>query len=414
MKNFFNGNIVYLINRRLCICQFTGIKVFVFLFMFSGWLFSQNTNPQKEKLNPLLWQEFEGDRYFKPFVILEAWVTYSMNERTVENQYADRVDISLRRIRFGGIGSPYPWLRYCLQLSMDRLGEDSFASTKGSYQGLDVWNAFVTAKLSKKSDLLNLHLGYFWPQISREYSTVAWSQGSFDRTRANWYLRRFMTGKGNGIETGIALGGLKNYNGFGFSYRIGTFEPKAYSGFEYSSRLYTGHVLFTFGQPEQNAYKYRLSGNSWRSRKGVSLGVGASSQTNGALNDSVYFDSSNSFGTDILVSYTGFRLDAEYFRFYRSASGFDDFNGTEWHVRLGYSFVAGNKYFEPVITYDKFEGWGAKSVYKYIGDDYTVDVGVNWYLNKEKLKLSAHYLVQSGSVSPNTGDYFGLGCQLKL
>ncbi|GAF05629.1 porin [Saccharicrinis fermentans] len=406
----------YLINKkkRRHASGRTGLMVLVFMAHLCTAGFSKNGASSEDISHLRAWNQWQADKCFRPWVVMEAWATYSINEEQGDRTYANRGDISLRRLRFGGSGSPYSWLRYSLQLSMDRIGEDPFASTKGSYQGVDIWNAYMTAKLSPKHDLLNLHVGYFWAQISREYSTVAWTQGSFDRTRANWYLRKFLTGKGNGIESGMALGGQKNMNGFGFSYRVGTFEPTQSMEAQHPARLYTSHLIFSLGDLEQDSYKYRLRGNDWGKRKGISLGLGASSQAAGMSNDSVCFDSSYAWGMDILFCYSGFRLDGEYFKLKRTAEGYGHFNGKEWHIRFAYNLMLGHEFFEPVLTYDRFEGSGSKSVYNYVGDDHTLDVGVNWYLNKERFKLSVHYLVQEGSVASNTGDYLGLGFQWKL
>ncbi len=389
-------------------------------YVLSGFLFisltvtAQEPDKQIENKSKSPFLEVNKEKMFKPVVALETWATYSIGEEKGGEGYADRGDISFRRFRFGASGSPYSWLSYNFQLHLDRLGEDAYASTKGSYGGIGIWNAYITAKLLKESDLLYLHAGYYWAAISREFNTSAWSQGAFDRTRANWYMRTFITGTGNGIESGIGLGGLKNFNRFGIGYRIGSFEPQAYASSKYASRLYTGHLLFSFGDPEQTTYKYRLPGNHWRKRKGITLGLGASTQANGKLTDTTFFDKSTAYGSDILINYKGLRIDGEYFIFTRKAAGVENFDGTQWHVRAGYSFIIGNKFIEPVITYDKYSGEGAKSLYKYFGDDNTLDIGVNWYLNKDNLKLSLHYVVQDGSVSSNTGDYLGFACQFKL
>jgi hypothetical protein len=281
--------------------------------------------------------------------------------------------------------------------------------------GIDIWNAYITAKLSKNSELLNLHAGYFWAAISRQYNTSPWAVGSFDKTRSGWYLRYFMTGKGNGIESGLALGGLKNFDNFGISYRVGRYEPAAFESSQHASRLYTGRVMLSFGDPEEKSYKYMLSGNQWTKRNGVTLGFGASTQADGVVNDTTYFSSNAAYGADILINYGGLRIDAECYKMKRKADGFDDWDGTEWHVYAGYTFLYKKKRFiEPAVCYEKCKGEGEKALFKYVGDDYTLDIGINYYLNKSNLKLALHYVMQDGSMSSNVGDYLGLACQFKL
>jgi len=366
-------------------------------------------NSQEKPTLPVL-SEPNTENLFKPFVVMETWATHSFNKAN----HANRTDISVRRLRFGASGKPYAWLSYQLQLHADRLGTDNYAATKGKYIGVDIWNGYLTAKLLPKSELLYLHAGYYWSAISREYNTIAWTQGSFDRTRANFYMRHFITGKGNGVESGMGIGGLKNFNGLGISYRLGSFEPEAYTSNKFHSRLYTAHILFSFGQPEMTKYKYRLAGNHWQNRKGITLGLGGSSQYNGQLNDSLYFKRSYALGADLLANFKGFRVDAEYFLFERYAVQLTSYYGRQWHIRTGYSFKINNTYVEPAVTFDRYDGTGNKMLYKYIGNDYTLDIGLNWYINHEKLKLSVHYLMQNGTASPKNGDYIGTALQLKI
>ena len=354
------------------------------------------------------------EKAFKPNIAFETWGTYNIAKGENASETANRFDVSFRRLRLGASGNPYPWLNYTFYFYMDRQGEDDYAFTKGSYGGIGIWNAFITAKLFKDSDLLNLHAGYFWAAVSREYNTSPWAVSSYDKTQTAWYLRNFVTGKGNGIESGIALGGLKNFEGFGMIYRIGTYEPQKYISAEKGSRLFTGRIMFSIGEPEQNNYKYMLSGNQWGKRKGVTFGFGASTQSNGALTDTSFWNNSSTFGADILIDYKSLRIDGEYFFLKRTAGYMNNFNGTEFHFRGSYLINFHKTFVEPSFTYQKYDGDGNKSLYKYIGIDETYDFGVNWYLDKQKLKLALHYVLQQGSLSAGLGDYIGVACQIKL
>ena len=157
-----------------------------------------------------------------------------------------------------------------------------------------------------------------------------------------------------------------------------------------------------------------LSGNQWRKRNGVTLGFGGSSQGKVNASDAVFFDKSFTYGSDILINYAGLAISGEYFEMKREAGGYDDFKGKEWNITAGYNFIIGSTFLEPSFTYEKYKGEGAKALYKYIGDDKTYDIGINWYLNKDKLKLAAHYVNQAGSTSSNVGDYLGLALQFRL
>jgi hypothetical protein len=380
-------------------------------------LLSMNTpltsGAQDAKSETFSFTTFQKDKAFSPIVGVESWFTYSMNEEKSGVEYANRTDASFRRLRFGAKGSPYSWLSYEFEFNLDRLGEDPYASTKGSYGGLDVWKAYITVKLTK-DELLNLHAGYYWAAIARDFNTSPWAVSSFDKTRSDWYLRNFMTGKGNGIESGIGFGGLKNYDGFGFSYRVGAYSPAAFNSKEHANPLLTGRFMLSFGDPEQKTYKYTLGGNHWNKRNGVTIGFGGSTMGKAELSDGTIYNNSKAYGSDILASLGGFKIEGEYYKMKREATGYDDYEGTEWYVRCGYNIPVKGTFVEPTFTYDSYKGEGEKILYKYIGDDKSFDIGVNWYLNKDKLKLAFHYVNQKGSTSSNIGDYLGMALQVKL
>jgi len=368
---------------------------------------------QSETGKPFLFSNFQKDKAFETELNIESWLTYSMNESKNGIDYADRADISFRRIRAVAKGEPYSWLQYELEMDLDRLGEDPYASTKGSYCGIDLWKAYVTVKLSK-SELINLHLGYYWAAISRDFLTSPWSISSFDKSRADWYLRYFVTGKGNGIENGLGFGGLKNYSHWEISYRLGAYSPEAFTSGEHANPLIAGRLMLSVGDPEQTKYKYLLCGNHWNKRNGITVGFGFSTIGKTNIDDNILLNYSSSYGTDLAASMGHFKIEAEYFRMKRSANGYTDFSGDEWLLRCGYNIPVKGTLIEPTITGERYMGKGAKELFKYIGDDLTIDVGVNWYLNKDKLKLAVHYVNQQGSCSPNVGDYLGMAFVFRL
>lgn len=368
---------------------------------------------QSEKNNTFTFTEFQKDKAFQPVVAVESWLTYTMNAGNEDADYTNRASASFHRLRFGAKGSPYSWLSYAIEFSLDRLGEDPYSAVRGSYNGLDIWKALVTAKLSK-NDLLHLHAGYYWAAISLDYTTSPWAVSSFDKPRSDWYLRNFMTGKGNGIETGIGLGGLKNFDGFGINYQLGAFAPSAFHGTEHANPLLTGRVMFSFGDPEQKTYKIRHSGNHWNSRNSLTIGFGGATIGEVDNGSNIAFDRANAYGADISATKGGFKVEAEYYKMNREYSGSPDFEGTEWFVRLGYNIPFKGTFVEPSVSYDHYEGEGESSLFRFIGDDATFDAGVNWYLNRDKLKLSLHYLNQHGSISENLGDFIGMALQVRL
>ncbi len=386
----------------------------VSLFLLSLTAKAQKNTSQQSEEQGLLLSKYHAQKAFKPFIAAEAWGTYNIGKSNADPETDSRFDTSLRRLRFGASGTPYPWLKYVFQFYADRLGEDNNAFTKGSYGGISIWSAYISARLLKGSDLLHFHAGYYWTAISRQFNTSPWAVGSFDKTRADWYLRYFIAGKGNGTESGFGIGGLKNYTNFGISYRIGTYEPDAYASDKYADRLYTGRLMLSFGAPEQKQYKYMLSGNQWGKRRGVTVGFGASSQNNGQLTDTTYWDNSRAYGTDILINYDGLRIDGEYYRMKRSAPNTTDFDGTEFHLYIGYNIPVKKTLLEPSFTYEKYKGEGNSDLFSKTGDDITYDIGANWYLDGQRLMLSLHYVIQKGSISAALGNFIGTAIQIKL
>lgn len=349
----------------------------------------------------------------KPIIAIETWGVSSFGQTTESEGYSNRNDLLFRRFRIGAKGNPYAWFSYTFQLNLDRFGEGVYTPIKGSYKGIGVWNAYVTIKVLKKSELLNVHLGHYWAAVSREFNTSPWAVGSFDKFRSDWFLRNFVTGEGNGITNGAGLGGLKNFEKLGISYRAGVYEPTEFENAKDVGRLYTLRLMLSLGDAEQKKYSYMLLGNQWRKRKGITLAFGSSTLHGAILNDSVVLKKSTSLGVDLLVDYVGFRFDAGYYRMHRTSDYSNAFDGNEWHVRLGYSLLIWNRYLEPVISYDQYEGFGSSLLYNFVGNDKTLDVGVNCYLNKDKMKVALHYLVQGGSLS-KTRDYIGLALQYRL
>jgi hypothetical protein len=98
----------------------------------------------------------------------------------------------------------------------------------------------------------------------------------------------------------------------------------------------------------------------------------------------------------------------------RTAKNVDDFDGSEFHIQNAYSIPLKKTFIEPSFTYEKYEGTGNKALFKQIGDDETYDIGVNWYLDGQKIKLSLHYILQEGSISEAIGDYIGTAFQIRL
>jgi hypothetical protein len=77
----------------------------------------------------------------------------------------------------------------------------------------------------------------------------------------------------------------------------------------------------------------------------------------------------------------------------------DDHFSQTGHIRAGYNLALKQRYFlEPVFMVMQFSGASdlagqakAKALGAYSGSETTFDAGINWYLNKSRLKLMLHY-----------------------
>lgn len=362
--------------------------------------------------------------FVQPFASLQLWAVYTMDEQLQLEENGplegveDRLNFLTRRARIGFKGKPYKCLSYLLNIQYDNLGKDRFGAIRGSVNSgsLGILDAFVTYKLSNRTDLFHLTAGYFHPQFSRECITGDMNVNAFDKSPLQGYVRGHITGKSYGRTTGINLGGTQQFGIFSMGYNVSvcnnntTASDATETAGRFWSPLLVNRVTFSIGDPDKKSYSMMYETNNYfNSRKGITVGFNSSRQGH---TDSF---SSNTFaGVDLLANYAGLTLDAEGARLSRRVEG-QTYEMTTWQIRAGYNIIIARKIFvEPVATFMHFEGeTGAPEE----GVEEMVDVGLNWYLNKKNLKLSLHYVKQTGSgnngytdgVTFKKGDFFGCG-----
>ena len=91
----------------------------IFLISLTPLKAEETDNSISAKTSPFL--EVNKGKMFTPVVAIESWATYSMGAEKSGVEYADRADVSFRRLRFGACGNPYSWLKYSFHLQLDRL-----------------------------------------------------------------------------------------------------------------------------------------------------------------------------------------------------------------------------------------------------------------------------------------------------
>jgi hypothetical protein len=343
---------------------------------------------------PLTLNSFE--KSVVPFIGIQAWNTLSNDNRidgeAVDNRYA----VYFRRARIGLKGRPVERLYYNIHLSADCLGKDQYLSSRGSSNSgtIKIWSAYATYRLSASSEWLNLTTGYMLPHMSRESTTSPWAMSSLDKSETSCYLRRFATGKNNGISSGLNFGGtgslgqklsacynvavISNMNG-------GTTQGKEYAP------LFLGHAFITFGAPERKSYKYTTADNVLNNNSFVSVGVGGSYQ-----DECDFFEKNTTISTDLKVNLKGFHFVGEYNKMKRKSTV--TYEASAFLIRSGYNIDWNHTgILEPTVCYRTFSGDdNGKEAIFFTGEDNQWDIGLNWWLNTKKIKLNVHYLINSG------------------
>ncbi len=388
---------------------------------------------------------FGDGKELEIFFMNQLWGVYTMDRVEGTTKYDNRMDFFLRRSRVGFQGKINEDLSWRVWFAYDNVGLDPHtALAKNNNIGLVgvntnnqqfyLWDAFFTYALHKK--WANITVGYFRPQVGRESITAGFEVNSFEKALTNFYPRQHLVGTGPGRETGVNIGGLYNdeKGKWGINYNFGVFNTDKFSsGSGGDNLLYTARVALSLGDPEMKKYGMGYKVNYFGKRNGITFAVnyayqGRSKDTNTFpladttkwTNTSIQFKSNQLIGFDILANYKDFTFNAEYDELKRE---FDvsslNYKDKVWHVRAGYNFTLPNKtILEPAITYSEWKG-DATSL-NGNGKFKVTDIGLNWYIKQNNLKLNLHYVNQDGSKksayttngTDKAGDYIGVGLQL--
>jgi len=359
----------------------------------------------------------------RPFAMVQLWSLGSLNHRLAADTpkgeaVDDRLSFYARRARVGFRGRPYKNFSYVLQLFYDNLLRDPSIGTRGASNttaNLGVFDAFITWKV-KGNEMLNITSGFFRPQIGRESITSAWAVSSLEKSWSQFYTRQVVVGRGNGRTVGLNVGGLKKW----FHYNVGIFNTPGFTKVKWSP-LFVGRVAFTVGDPEMKKYKLGYQTNYYGNRKGITLALASSQQ-----GETDQFLSSSTYSVDLLLNYQHLNINGEVTALRREmAAVAETQTGTTGYLRASYNIPVSTGVLEPSLMFSFFEGNAANIVGAgmFAGSDNTLDIGMNWYLNKHKLMLLLHYVNQYGSGVNNymdettgfqRGDYMGLGLNFIL
>ena len=365
----------------------------------------------------------------------QLWGAYTRNVNDVPSTDS-RADLFLKQGRVGVKGQAIPRLTYSTIFAFDNLGKDLFTGSLGSAQAttnatFQLYDLNMTYALD--STFANITFGYFRPQSGHENIAPDAGVNSLDKGLTSMYLRSFLTGRTSGRETGVNIGGFYGSKFVGVAYNLGAYDPTQalIAGTDGGSRkwhpLAVGRLAVSIFQADMLSYRLIPEINFFGQRKGITFGghysyQGATDETwdtsavkydavkktySGAVKYVGGFQKNGSFGGDFVANFMGLNVDGEYDVMSRSVNGISyhgdlvkapaaNFKDRVYHIRAGYDIpLPKDQFLEPALMYTEFTGDAASVLYPN-GDDRIIDAGLNWYLNKNNLKIALHYINQSG------------------
>lgn len=387
--------------------------------------------------------DFGGGRSLMLSQRLQLWTVYTCGARDADGRsLEDRADLYLRRGRIGLSGYLHPRVFSRIWLDFSNLGKEPETGTPGTAQSesndrFQVWDAFLRWRARPGGP--DLTFGYFRPPVGRESLTTAFLVPSFTKALTNTYVREHLVGRTSGRETGADIGGTLSLGVAGLRYDFGLFdtdhEKIAGAGrARYWSPLLAGRLELTLGGGEEEPGGLRNGLVVFTERPALSVAVDLAEQ--GRTNETL--DASGGYaggflrnrteGADLLLRWGGLRLAAEYDRltrwfsedFIAAAAGLPagEYTDRVWHLRLAWAFRGpGGCLLQPVMMGSTFKGDAVSAVYPG-GRHRLFDLGLNLYLDEQRIKVSLHSTRQTGAPVSHysggldeAGSFIGLGAQ---
>ncbi len=352
----------------------------------------------------------------KSTVGVQLWTTYSTGmavydaERGAYVPVDNRLNTSLRRSRYTISGQPYQTIDFQLITALDAVGRDVLSSTDAgsatpAVPALRLWNLFLKWQVMPGSDAAYLSAGYFLPPLGRESGTAALRSTTFEKAWSQNYLRRHLTGLGQGRATGLLFGGQWHPadERTHLTYELGLQHPfftvlGGNSEGRRASPLVSGRVALSIGDPENEAYSLVHRVNYFGKRRGITLGLGAARQGRTDL-----FRENLAAGFELLANYPAIHVDGDVYVLRRTARS-GTTTGTTGYLRAGRNFLLPRQLvLEPVVSYWFFRGQTgaaesalATRIGAFSGRDSGLDLGANLYFNPD-LKLLLFYVRRQGA-----------------
>lgn len=388
--------------------RFLIIMVILLAFSFSG----------KSQEVTSFWLKPNKDLKIKPVLNLQLWSVYTHNadhfdpESNTYQHTDNRLDFLIRRTRMGVQMEPYERLKLRLVGSLDMVGRDvnsgfNGGANNGSFPSVGLWDAYLQYQLIENNQAFHVTFGYFVPSVGLASLSSAFQTTSLSKSFSQAYIRQQLVGRNPGRTTGISMGGLLGVDQEkgGFQYELGIHNPVFPSNGgntsnRLSSPLFTGRLQYFIGDRPYDSFRQNSPYNFYNERNGVTLAVAGSYQ--GATD---IFQQAYTLGTDLILNYGHWNLYGEWYGLWREGGDFTYLSQTGF-VTLGHNIsLSGKGMIEPTLMVKGFVGAEdaegqaqAKEIGAFAGTDSSVDLGVNWYLNKHKLKLALHHTWENGDL----------------
>jgi hypothetical protein len=371
-----------------------------FCFTSSLIIAQQQDNIVKQLNKDWLAQVKFDNGYMNFNIALQMWNVESL--KYPQGDFKPRYDLFLRRGRFGVNGKIASKLNFGTTFSYDGIGKDKFTVSQGGALNNDEKFSFVLRDgfLSYNSSrALNITLGYFRPRLGKEAIYSSWFCISQEKSLPNNQPRLHVVGRLIGRETGINIGGITTINkSTNLLYDVGFFDtnsPLIIGNDSIKSILKTARLTLMFGDPEMKDHTLVYYQSGYGKRKGISFGINASHQGRTSI-----FKQNMFYGADMQLNYGPFDLVLEQDWMYReniinstqSIKTIDKVNS----AKIAWNFIQkNNTIVQPTVMYSTESPdylYSNQNPFTKSTKQNVFDAGINWLINKDRLKFGLHYV----------------------
>ncbi|AHM60146.1 hypothetical protein D770_09445 [Flammeovirgaceae bacterium 311] len=391
------------------------IKALAVLGLLSAGLVNPLTAQEASKDSASVWKKMQEPKAIK-IDGKKIEITQSMqlwNVHTLETlgneTHERRNDMYIRRGRLGVKGNLQEDVSFNVAFAYDGIGRDKKTAGNGSPNPDDnhdffLWEAFINWAYTP---MLNITTGYFRPQVGREHMTAAFKTQSFEKSLSNFQPRAHAIARGTGRELGLNIGGLHLGSGWSFNYNLGVFDMSAeklvgeVAGW---APMIASRLAFTLGDPEMKQYGIGYTHSYYGKRKGITFGLNSTYQR-----ESEIFKSNSFYGADVLANWGAWDFTVEYDWLYRSSILQKEVTDISpivtqattdkvYTYKLAYNHVLNNgKVLQAAGMYsgqlaDNYGSNGGLNSLTGASDQQVYDLGINYLLKQDNLKLSLHYV----------------------